>query len=1128
MAILHFPNLDVLRLALTSGVVPESVRTAPVRFALADDQSLWLTPAGALTAAAHKELRKLGVKTMTTSPLELVHEADHWLQVFPITRDPRGVELSDKTPVLFELARTDQLAEVATEILRLGNDRQSFRWLEGDGVAKGLLRVVGPPYYSLLRSLDRNGVDAAPIAYRETAPGVWIQIGFTHPLAEQLHPPTGQWLLLRAPSQWTYVPETKLRDIYEVIDFQLPEATSAYQDVELSEHIRVPVKLTRSGVADTAELWLLGEAGIAHLEDFVRSSDNELLARLAFAIGEKDGTRIVVVRIRPSKSVPPVLVLDGIAFRSYLRIPNLFTPVGMALHPPLRRDAVIRLLAEDKSRITWLHPHVDATFTPESLPDDAFRPMPEWVDYVLEHDHQAMTTWLGATQFQFEGFICKDDVDKEKKPPKPPAAPKEPKKPSEKDDAGKPARESAGIEKKKTRKADADAENETKVEPGELEKRLRELEHAYSGLQTPLEDPERQVIWRQLAEVNGALNQPGDAAVCWGNALWELPSVPPDWPSAWLQHESKQAVSLAQILRVVESDVIAHGQARFVMAYLIGAAAAPPTDALRPHLGKLQQYLEKYEGLLGVRVLWLAWHALHRLSGGDVLTLARARDRLLERLYLQGLTPDLDLPGFLRFTGLQANNRFRIVRDEIVRLRQNVQDWAKTGNMLTPATHAYIDLIFAFGLARLGENNEARNLLRDAGKELVNADEVHSWLYAAFAYRVQQALDGKPALDRLPDRMLTQLDEIEHPDFLEHVSEPKQLQELKDVQRFLRLKIDRMREKSRILEPFERRNAYSRWHGRFADELTRELADLADQHDRAVLMQRLRQLMKGKQKFKGAPKPEARILTTALELAPRLGQAFGEEVLARVPAQLVKGKEVEESALLLEKGLLLAGHLDRREDVHNLVGEFLKLLEGSKTPPYECLTPLFAGSFRMLRKFGLRDLVPHVLERVEAIVNADQALRAAAWPTMASDSLAKRLGLLLEIAAGRLFFGEEAKARVILDEAHDILIGKKLLTVDHVKVGCAYLTALGQAPMEFALERCHEFFGKVEGVYDNYTTTTHYSLSRFNVVEAMMLALVSDDFTLDPQARKRLDDDEYLVRRRIHRDVREAMAQAGM
>ena len=158
------------------------------------------------------------------------------------------------------------------------------------------------------------------------------------------------------------------------------------------------------------------------------SSDNDLLARLAFAVGEKSGERIVVLRVRPSKSVPPVLVLDGLALRSYLRIPNLFLPVSHVLYPPLRRDAVVRLLAGDPARLTWLTPHGDGTFTPESVPDAAFRPLSEWVDYVLELDHHAIKTWLGATQFQFEAFVCKDDLAKEKKPPRTPPAPKPPKK----------------------------------------------------------------------------------------------------------------------------------------------------------------------------------------------------------------------------------------------------------------------------------------------------------------------------------------------------------------------------------------------------------------------------------------------------------------------------------------------------------------------------------------------------------------------------------------------------------------------------------------------------------------------------------------------------------------------------
>ena len=750
----------------------EAVRASGGRFAFDADQSLWVEPAVPLSDSTIKSLHRLGVRFPPTSAIELLQNATNWLQMIPLTRDRRAVEANDKTPILFELAQHAQLAALATEILRLGNDRQSFRWLEDGAVSKAFLRVVGPPYYSLLRALD-GGTDEAPIAYQEAAPGVWLQLGYTHSLAEHVKPPAGQWLLMRPPHQWTYVPEAKLRDIYEVIDFQLSDGASAWHDVELPARINAPVKLAHSGAPEAAELWLLREAGIAQLEELVRSADNELLARLAFAVGEKDGERIVVLRVRPSKSAPPVLVLEAVGFHSYLRIPGLFVPVGMALHPPLRRGAVIKLLAADKSRITWLVPHADNTFTPESLPDAAFRPLPEWIDYVLEHDHQAIKAWLGAAQFQFEGFVCKDDQPKEKKP----LEPKPPKKAGRKErqNADEPSTSVEAIEPKETKPTDLPTEAEARAEPGELERRLRGLEEAFAALTTPLDDPPRQTIWREMAQLNGALAHHGDAAVCWSNALWEAPRVPADWPLAWVRQEAQQPVGAPALGRILNNEAPTHGNLRLLTAYLIWAAAAPtPPAELRPQLAKVQRYLEKHEGYLGIRTVWLAWHALHQLAGGDVLTLARARDRLLERLFLHGLTPELDLPGFLRYSGLQASNRFRMVRDQVVRLHKLVQDWAKTGANPTPTTHAYIDLIFAFGLARLGEANEARKLLGAAAQVLAAADEVHSWLYEAFEFRIQQALDGKPSVERLPEKLLRQLDVIEHPDYLQYLPAGKQ------------------------------------------------------------------------------------------------------------------------------------------------------------------------------------------------------------------------------------------------------------------------------------------------------------------------------------------------------------------
>ena len=60
-------------------------------------------------------------------------------------------------------------------------------------------------------------------------------------------------------------------------------------------------------------------------------------------------------------------------------------------------------------------------------------------------------------------------------------------------------------------------------------------------------------------------------------------------------------------------------------------------------LGKVSRFLEEYEKLLPVRAVWLAGYRLAQLGGGDVLGLARVRDRLLQLLLERGLEPERDL-----------------------------------------------------------------------------------------------------------------------------------------------------------------------------------------------------------------------------------------------------------------------------------------------------------------------------------------------------------------------------------------------------------------------------------------------------------------------------------------------------
>jgi hypothetical protein len=64
-------------------------------------------------------------------------------------------------------------------------------------------------------------------------------------------------------------------------------------------------------------------------------------------------------------------------------------------------------------------------------------------------------------------------------------------------------------------------------------------------------------------------------------------------------------------------------------------------------------------------------------------------------------------------------------------------------------------------------------------------------------------------------------------------------------------------------------------------------------------------------------------------------------------------------------------------------------------------------------------------------------------------------------------------------------------------------------------------------ITNTWTTGKFYSRLHFNLMEEVILALVSDDFALGPAGRRWLDDDEYLVRRRIHDDMRRYVAGLG-
>jgi hypothetical protein len=1135
--ILKFPDLETLRLALLTGAVPAAVSAAPARAGLADQGPVWVEPEVSLSRPALAELRKLGIVSIRSSEGVAV-PVSCWAEMLPLRPDPTPVQRLEQTPVVFDLAAGAGLARLVLEILRLGNDRVTYRWLESGAGDRALLRVVGPPYYALLRAIDNIGGIEAPTAFIERAPRVWVQVGYAHPLAEHLLPPKGKLLFLRVPRRWELLADAPFQDIYGVLEFPLPDAAVAYVDGDLAERLRVTPTLRSGGAPDGAELWVLRDNALAELNRFVQNADDQLLHRLNFAVGQTGDRTTIVLRVRQSKLPPPVLVLPAIGYKPYLKLPNLFLPVGTRLHPPLRRDAVRKLLADDPDQVVWLHPDgATGPFTPESLPEGSFRPLWDWIDYVLDRERDALTAWIQAATFDFEGFICEDEHSPRTRKPGEGKGGGRSRDDNRNDPVvtGGPTIEFANRSRKANVTEEEDFAELGKIEPSELQRRQRALEERFLAVEGGLDSPDRLTLWPELAEVNAALGSYEDAGTCWLNALWPQDPVPVDWCWRWFRAEAGAVAGRPGEITWVARATVGKGREvpgtdldrllalpeptaadlRTLAAYLVFAArSTPPPGPLLERLSPLQRFLQAHERLLPVRAVWLAWSHLVRLARTDVLALARARDRLLERLFQNGLRPEQDLPGFLRFAGQPTSQRFRGARQWMTRLAGLAHDWVRKQPVADlkqkGPMEGYVDLTFAFGLARLGEQDAARASLQRARLALRDGGEVHAFLFGAYEYRIKQALEGKPHAGPLP---------IEHVEYLEH------------LEAMTRYAIDRLRNHSRILEPNEQVQPYRHaFRGTRINELDQSINELADIHDRKAVIHRVESLLKSLGEKAKRHEDRGRILRAALEVAPRVSEEFARQLLDQVPATWDALLDVGDALMLpdlaqfLEKGLSVAAHFGRTEHVQLFVARFQKMLQTQKGKQVGEAFEVLAGQcFRGLRKLGMRDEIDTLLTQMADLILEGRDVRDV---DPATSDWSVSLRALLHVAGGWYYFGRDRQAEPIMQAAHRMLLREDQLwddpmrnrATEKTKLACTYASTLGQAPMELAQKRFEELFHKLTGIHDNYTTHEYYSRTQLAVVEEVVRAVVSDDFTLGSHARRWLDDDEFLVRRRIHRD----------
>ncbi|MGV3623715.1 MAG: hypothetical protein ACO1OB_23045, partial [Archangium sp.] len=887
MEALVFPSQEALQVAMRSGLVPVDVQRGPARVGVAKDGSVEIAPEVAPNAKVKKALAAAGVEQHEASAK--LRDVSCWAEVLM----PNAVgEPDGPLPlVLFTVEGERSLLDVAGELLRLGCDRQELRVVKSPH-AHALLRVVEPPWFVLSRALDRlDGLRA----FMPTVPGqerLWTEVGFAHPLQSSLEAPDDGLVLMPRDDAWWRLPDGEWTDVDSlVIPVGLPVLTPHTVRAD-APRVQVQLSLARAVRPEAPTLFVVRD-GLKAVEALVRSTPEAQLDNVLFVVSGE----LVVLRARPGRE-SNTLALPGEPYARVLELPNLFAPSEMTVEPPLRRDRLRTWLAPDPDAISWLEPTVKG-FTRHSLPEAAFRPLSEWVDYVIDGAGKELTAWARSATFDFEPFVAMEDAALQ---------------PSTERDA-EPSVRNRPRQRRTTEprlpQPREEQTNDAQPRPAvlatvelpsslsEAEAIVAQEESSFLELDAPADSSPRRAGWARLAEMYARVQRPRDSGMAWAHALWD--STADETVAFARRWASSSAVRLDTLLSQTTPNV---EQVRGAVPLLLIAAQeqSAPVISKAP---EWSQFLDRFSDGLDVRSYWLGRVAISRLSNGDALGLARGRDRVLARLQ-SGLSLDRDVPRLMRITG-QANaagagtdRALRVIGQLEGLLKSFEETPRKRSTLEAPVenTRAYVWFEFAWGFARLAHVDRARQLRDAAVQSLDKNDPIHGFLVRAYSARIDQALEGAaPDLPLPPDVTLA----------------------LTELDTHARFRVDRVRGASQVIESRERVD-------KFRDYLRREktthkvdeLASLRTLREPGELLKAIRSRMEHLVKGRGPELERAHLMDALLDYLPLLPEAQALPLLSEFMS-LAEALPARNRAAILEDGLRVAGHFGREALVKQYV-----------------------------------------------------------------------------------------------------------------------------------------------------------------------------------------------------------------
>jgi hypothetical protein len=1090
---LAFRNDEALRVVLMSGMCPPDVQAKGAQVAR-DGTMLILAPDSPLSAAALASLRAAGVVIDATLPAN-ARAVRCWAEAVALERVP----VTD-TPSLVLLTTPDRVGiiDLAAELLRLGCERQELMVTPQGGV----LRAIDPPTYTIVRAIDRdaNMRGYAPDPHGQEA--VWTELGFRHPLAARLLSEKGHLLLVGADG-WRSVRDEGWKNLDAALELGVSGVGVELASVPLGARRKIELRFA-PGRRDAPSLWVIRTGGTAAIDRLLEYLPEDVVARLTFAAAGRNASALsipgmrldqmaegaIIIRARTGRHGPPDLSLDAEEYAPLAHMPDVYSPAGSIVEPPLRRERLRSILGVEQGQVGWLAPMqpripgqaIRGPFRVERIADSSFVPLSEWADYVIHASGPALVPWHRAAVFDFAPFVSTGLEWASAQPEEREEREEKPERRRGRQARGRAAAPAVVVQAPApatpTPRAPRRDSESAPVEEVAIDAELARLESEFVALDAPADAEERLELLERLGRSYARLNRRRDAGLCFARAVWELSgNAANERLDMWLAADLGRADAGKALETHLSNPSPSHDDVRTVAAIAARAGAGVKKDPHRVH-----RWLDDHDGELDARTLWLSRVGLARLAGGDTLGLAQARDRILARL-AGGLPVERELPSFLRFAGRSGalgNASGEHLAKALTSLAEKITTTRrKRSPVEAPVGHtgAYVGFQLAHGFARIGQHVRARALVTESRNALsaVAADAVHAYLSSAFAARVEQAIAGLPQETGLPDPLGAQLAGLD---------------------RVARYKVDRLREASRILEPLERPDAIGAFSKRQHDSRGPEFAALRGISESAVRSKEIARLVEVASSAVEAEK--ARLLDGVFDVLLELPESGAIPILARAWPIIATLPE-QRHAVLYGEALVVAGHFGRTE----LVPELLDALGiAVRAVPGNELDRVLDQSLRALRRIGLRREIAELLADVETALDTNTA------------NVRARLAL----AAGLAYLGETARALPILEAARRSL-GESMTLTARLELTRALAQAYAQAPIGDALAAIAELSGQLRDITDSFGTNSHYCLSVLHFVESLVLGIASDDLALGEAGRRFVEDDEHLIRRRLHRDL---------